>query len=81
MAPLFLGSLYLSPIKAHISFIHSLSASRFLKTILVRHEYGLLVLKLFIKPDPLMTLRVYQRRLKSKIAESLSGSENGKDLY
>ena len=42
----------------------SLSSSRFLKTILARHAYGPLVLKIFIKPDAAMSLRVIQRRLK-----------------
>jgi phosphoinositide-3-kinase regulatory subunit 4 len=42
----------------------SLSSSRFLKTILARHAYGPLVLKIFIKPDMAMSLRPIQRRLK-----------------
>jgi hypothetical protein len=42
----------------------SLSSSRFLKTILARHAHGPLVLKIFIKPDAAMSLRVIQRRLK-----------------
>lgn len=45
----------------------SLSSSRFLKTILARHSYGPLVLKIFIKPDAAMSLRVIQRRLKSEL--------------
>ncbi|ORY34315.1 hypothetical protein BCR39DRAFT_556705 [Naematelia encephala] len=49
-----------------ISYDKSLSSSRFLKTILVRHSYGPLVLKIFIKPDPTMSLRVIQRRLKTE---------------
>ena len=47
----------------------SLSSSRFLKTILARHAYGPLVLKIFIKPDANMSLRVIQRRLKSEQAD------------
>ncbi|KAK4685355.1 phosphoinositide-3-kinase, regulatory subunit 4, partial [Tremellales sp. Uapishka_1] len=46
--------------------LDSLSSSRFLKTILARHAYGPLVLKIFIKPDAAMSLRVIQRRLKSE---------------
>lgn len=42
----------------------SLSSSRFLKSIVARHRNGPLVLKIFIKPDASMTLRVIQRRLK-----------------
>jgi phosphoinositide-3-kinase regulatory subunit 4 len=45
----------------------SLSSSRFLKSIVARHKNGPLVLKIFIKPDPSMTLRVIQRRLNSKL--------------
>lgn len=54
-----LSSLSLS--SAHCS---SLSSSRFLKSIIVRHANGPLVLKIFIKPDAAMSLRVIQRRLK-----------------
>jgi len=46
--------------------LNSLSSSRFLKTILARHKNGPLVIKIFIKPDASMTLRVIQRRLKSE---------------
>lgn len=53
------------------SAYYSLSSSRFLKTILVRHAYGLLVVKLFIKPDPVMSLRPIQRRLKSMSKDSM----------
>lgn len=42
----------------------SLSSSRFLKTILARHAYGPLVLKIFIKPDVNLSLRPIQQRLK-----------------
>jgi phosphoinositide-3-kinase regulatory subunit 4 len=43
-----------------------MSSSRFLKTLLARHKNGPLVIKIFIKPDASMTLRVIQRRLKSE---------------
>lgn len=48
--------------------IDSLSSSRFMKSIVARHKYGPLVLKIFIKPDSSMSLRVIQRRLKSESA-------------
>lgn len=51
----------------------SLSSSRFLKTILARHAHGPLVLKIFIKPDSAMSLRVIQRRLKC----ALRGKDGG----
>lgn len=46
----------------------SLSSSRFMKSIVARHKFGPLVLKIFIKPDSSMSLRVIQRRLKSESA-------------
>lgn len=39
-----------------------------MKSIVARHKYGPLVLKIFIKPDSSMSLRVIQRRLKSESA-------------
>jgi phosphoinositide-3-kinase regulatory subunit 4 len=54
----------------------SLSSSRFLKTILARHAYGPLVLKIFIKPDATMSLRVIQRRLKSELGRSANPGAN-----
>jgi phosphoinositide-3-kinase regulatory subunit 4 len=46
--------------------ILSLSSSRFLKTILARHAYGPLVLKIFIKPEEAIYLRTIQKRLKQE---------------
>lgn len=54
---------------------NSLSSSRFMKSIVARHKFGPLVLKIFIKPDSSMSLRVIQRRLKSvfvRMAEVLT---------
>lgn len=42
----------------------SLGAARFLKTVKCRHRNGFLVVKVFIKPDPGLSLRTYHRRLK-----------------
>ena len=42
----------------------SLGSARFLKTVKCRHRNGYLVVKVFIKPDPGMSLRKYHRRLK-----------------
>ena len=53
----------------------SLSSSRFLKTILARHANGPLVLKIFIKPDPNMSLRLAQRRLKSELGGGAAADE------
>lgn len=43
----------------------SLGSARFLKTVKCRHRNGYLVVKIFIKPDPGVSLRNYHRRLKS----------------
>lgn len=45
----------------------SLGLARFLKTVKCRHKNGYLVVKIFIKPDPGLSLRKYHRRLKSKL--------------
>ncbi|WVR03468.1 hypothetical protein IAU60_000459 [Kwoniella sp. DSM 27419] len=57
---------YVAELGNDISYDKSLSSSRFLKTILARHAYGPIVLKIFIKPDSAMSLRVIQRRLKAE---------------
>lgn len=44
----------------------SLGSSRFLKTVKCGHRNGPLVVKVFIKPDPGLSLRTYARRLKCK---------------
>ena len=46
----------------------SLGSARFLKTVKCRHKNGYLVVKIFIKPDPGLSLRKYHRRLKSTCA-------------
>ena len=48
--------------------MHSLGAARFLKTVKCRHPNGFLVVKIFIKPDPGLSLRTYARRLKGACA-------------
>ncbi|WWC58078.1 uncharacterized protein I303_100613 [Kwoniella dejecticola CBS 10117] len=57
---------YVAELGNDISYDKSLSSPRFLKTILARHAFGPIVLKIFIKPDPAMSLRIIQRRLKSE---------------
>ncbi|WVW81748.1 hypothetical protein I302_103744 [Kwoniella bestiolae CBS 10118] len=66
---------YVAELGNDISYDKSLSSSRFLKTILARHAYGPIVLKIFIKPDPGMSLRVIQRRLKTE-RDNLSDLQN-----
>ncbi|KAG2737324.1 kinase-like protein, partial [Suillus brevipes Sb2] len=43
----------------------SLNQARFLKTVKCRHRNGYLVIKIFIKQDPGISLRTYQRKLKT----------------
>ncbi|KAL0946172.1 hypothetical protein HGRIS_012435 [Hohenbuehelia grisea] len=47
-----------------IVYDRSLGTARFLKTVKCRHRNGYLVVKIFIKPDPGISLRNYLRRLK-----------------
>ncbi|TFY74461.1 hypothetical protein EWM64_g9551, partial [Hericium alpestre] len=47
-----------------IVYEKSLGSSRFLKTVRCRHRNGFLLAKIFIKPDPGVSLRKYQRKLK-----------------
>lgn len=41
-----------------------MGTSRFLKTIRVKHKEGPLIIKVFIKPDPILNLKLIHRRLK-----------------
>lgn len=45
----------------------SLGSARFLKTIRCRHRSGYVVIKVFVKPDPGLSLINYQRRLKGPL--------------
>ena len=42
----------------------SLGTTRFLKTIRARHKHGALVVKVFVKADPSMSLKAFHRRVK-----------------
>ncbi|GBE83600.1 Putative serine/threonine-protein kinase [Sparassis crispa] len=53
----------------------SLGSARFLKTVKCRHKNGYLVVKIFVKPDPGLSLRKYHRRLKVE-REALSDIAN-----
>jgi phosphoinositide-3-kinase regulatory subunit 4 len=56
---------------------NSLGSARFLKTVKCRHRNGYMVIKIFIKSDPGLTLRNYRRRLKSQcILTLLFGRSN-----
>ncbi|KAF8352075.1 hypothetical protein F5887DRAFT_1068440 [Amanita rubescens] len=49
-----------------IIYERSLGTARFLKTIRCRHRNGYLVIKVFVKPDPGLSLINYQKRLKDE---------------
>ena len=44
-----------------VNHLSSLGYSRFLKTVKCKHRNGHLVIKIFIKPDPGLSLRIYAR--------------------
>lgn len=52
-----------------LKYQYSLGSSRFLKTVRGRHRNGPVVIKLFIKQDPGLSLRTYNRRLKGASTE------------
>ncbi|KAF4603205.1 Serine/threonine-protein kinase [Pleurotus pulmonarius] len=55
---------FVAELGGDIIYDKSLGAPRFLKTVKCRHRNGPLVVKIFIKPDPGISLRNYTRRLK-----------------
>lgn len=55
-------------------FVDSMGTSRFLKTIRGKHRQGVLVVKVFVKPDPSLSLKAMHRRLKCTHAASAQGS-------
>ncbi|KAA1474364.1 ARM repeat-containing protein [Dentipellis sp. KUC8613] len=55
---------FVAELGTDIVYEKSLGSSRFLKTVRCRHRNGILLAKIFIKPDPGLSLRKYQRRLK-----------------
>ncbi|KAF9254440.1 hypothetical protein L218DRAFT_1082334 [Marasmius fiardii PR-910] len=63
---------FISELGGDIIYERSLGSARFLKTIKCRHKNGYLVVKVFIKPDPGVTLRAYTRRLKVEREELLN---------
>jgi hypothetical protein len=54
-------------------FLISLGSARFLKTVKCRHKRGFLVVKIFVKPDPGISLRTYHRRLKGVLSTANLG--------
>ncbi|KAG9029158.1 Serine/threonine-protein kinase [Tulasnella sp. JGI-2019a] len=63
-----LGALdsYVSELGADVVYEKSLGSGRFLKTVKGRHKHGSVVIKIFIKPDPGISLRNYRKRLKTE---------------
>ncbi|EEB92996.1 hypothetical protein MPER_08411 [Moniliophthora perniciosa FA553] len=60
---------FVSELGGDIEYERSLGSARFLKTVKCKHRNGYLVVKIFIKPDPGVTLRTHLRRLKGKFFE------------
>ncbi|KAH9942062.1 hypothetical protein B0H21DRAFT_529305 [Amylocystis lapponica] len=55
---------FVADLGGDIVYERSLGSARFLKTVKCRHKNGYLVVKIFIKSDPGLSLRKYNRRLK-----------------
>ncbi|KAF8892933.1 hypothetical protein BD779DRAFT_1798336 [Infundibulicybe gibba] len=55
---------FIAELGGDIVYDKSLGSARFLKTVKCRHRNGYMVIKIFIKPDPGLSLRTYHRRLK-----------------
>ncbi|CAA7269893.1 unnamed protein product [Cyclocybe aegerita] len=55
---------FVAELGGDIIFEKSLGSARFLKTVKCRHRNGYLVVKIFVKPDPGLSLRTHNRRLK-----------------
>ncbi|KAH9474804.1 Phosphoinositide 3-kinase regulatory subunit 4 [Psilocybe cubensis] len=55
---------FVAELGGDIIFEKNLRSARFLKTVKCRHRNGYLVVKIFIKPDPGVSLRTHHRRLK-----------------
>ncbi|KAI0701928.1 hypothetical protein BC835DRAFT_1321753 [Cytidiella melzeri] len=55
---------FVTDLGSDIVYERSLGSARFLKTVKCRHKNGPLVVKIFVKPDPGVSLRRYYKRLK-----------------
>ncbi|KAG1737490.1 uncharacterized protein EDB91DRAFT_1140136 [Suillus paluster] len=56
---------FVTELGGDIVYDKGLNQARFLKTVKCRHRNGYLVVKIFIKQDPGINLRTYQRKLKA----------------
>ncbi|KAJ7855120.1 hypothetical protein B0H14DRAFT_2754859 [Mycena olivaceomarginata] len=56
---------FVAELGTDIIYEKGLGSARFLKTVKCRHHNGYMVIKIFIKPDPGLSLRNYHRRLKA----------------
>ncbi|KZT63489.1 WD40 repeat-like protein [Daedalea quercina L-15889] len=55
---------FVAELGGEIVYERSMGSARFLKTVKCRHRNGYMVVKIFVKPDPGLSLRKYHRRLK-----------------
>ncbi|GAA5899743.1 hypothetical protein JCM5296_004211 [Sporobolomyces johnsonii] len=57
---------FFAELGGEVVYDKSMGSSRFLKTVRARHRQGALVVKLFVKPDPSLSLKPYHRRIKAE---------------
>ncbi|KAI0037081.1 ARM repeat-containing protein [Vararia minispora EC-137] len=55
---------FVAELGSDIVYEKRFGSARFLKTVRCRHKNGFLIVKIYIKPDPGINLRKYQRKLK-----------------
>ncbi|GJN87433.1 hypothetical protein Rhopal_000382-T1 [Rhodotorula paludigena] len=67
--------LFFHELGASLAYDRSMGSSRFLKAVRARHKHGALVVKVFGKPDPSLSLRHFHRRIKAE-REALADCPN-----
>ncbi|ORY82386.1 Other/VPS15 protein kinase [Leucosporidium creatinivorum] len=66
---------FLGELGGEVQYDKSMGTSRFLKTIRGRHKQGALVVKVFVKADPSVSLKAFHRRIKAE-REALADCPN-----
>ncbi|GAA6002182.1 hypothetical protein JCM10207_003113 [Rhodosporidiobolus poonsookiae] len=57
---------FFAELGGEVTYDKSMASSRFLKSVRGRHQQGALVVKVFVKPDPALSLKAFQRRIKAE---------------
>ncbi|GAA6038901.1 hypothetical protein JCM8097_000564 [Rhodosporidiobolus ruineniae] len=65
----------LAELGGELTYDKSMGSSRFLKAVRGRHRQGALVVKVFVKPDPSLSLKAFHRRIKIE-RDALVGCPN-----